>query len=249
MGRLEGKVALVTGGAKGQGEAISKIFAKEGATVIISDISEEGEEISNQINNNGGKAHFIPLDVSKSDQWTSIIDFIDDNYNRLDILVNNAGIPGAQNIETLLEDEWQTIIDVNAKSVFLGMKTAVNLMKRNSGGGSIINNSSIWGLVGSGRSAGYQGAKGAVTLLTKTAAIEFSKYNIRVNSIHPGIILTPMVKDSIESGRGQLLIDNTPLKRPGTPDEVAHAVLFLAADESSYITGVALPIDGGYTAG
>lgn len=249
MRRLEGKIALVTGGAKGQGEAISKLFAREGATVIISDITMEGQEVSTYINNNGGKSHFLPMDVSKSEDWASTLRFIEEKFNRLDVLVNNAGIPGAQTIETLQEEEWQTIMDVNAKSVFLGMKTAVTLMKKNSDGGSIINNSSIWGLVGSGRSAGYQGAKGAVTLLSKTAAIEFAKYNIRVNSIHPGIILTPMVKDSIESGRGQLLIDNTPLKRPGQPEEVANAVLFLASDDSSYITGVALPIDGGYTAG
>ena len=249
MRRLEGKIALVTGGAKGQGEAISKLFAKEGATVIVSDISDEGKDVSTYINNNGGEAHFIPMDVSKSGDWESTIDYIEGNFNRLDVLVNNAGIPGAKNIETLMENEWQNIMDVNAKSVFLGMKTAVSLMKKNLDGSSIINTSSIWGLVGSGRSAGYQGAKGAVTLLTKTAAIEFSKYNIRVNSIHPGIILTPMVKESTSSGRGQLLIDNTPLNRPGKPEEVANAVLFLASDESSYITGVALPIDGGYTAG
>ncbi|MEI2472823.1 glucose 1-dehydrogenase [Peribacillus frigoritolerans] len=248
MRRLEGKIALVTGGTKGQGEAISKLFAKEGATVILADISNEGQEVVTNINDNGGNAHFVQLDVSKSNKWESTIRFIEENFNKLDILVNNAGIPGSQTIETLTEDEWQNIMDVNAKSVFLGMKTAVGLMKKNPYGGSIINNSSIWGLVGSGRSAGYQGSKGAVTLLTKTAAVEFSKYNIRVNSIHPGIILTPMVKNSLASGRGQILIDNTPLKRPGKPEEVANAVLFLASDESSYITGVALPIDGGYTA-
>jgi cyclopentanol dehydrogenase len=250
MLRLEGKIALVTGGAKGQGEVISKRFAKEGATVILTDISEEGQLVSTHINENGGRAQFIQMDVSKKNEWDSTVNFIQKKFNKLDVLVNNTGVGiiGSPNIESLEEDKWHQVMDVNAKSVYLGMQTAVRLMKNNSNGGSIINNSSIWGLVGSGRSAGYQASKGAVTLLTKTAAVEFSKYNIRVNSIHPGIILTPLGKKSIESGQGQILIDNTPLNRPGQPEEVANAVLFLASDESSYITGVALPIDGGYTA-
>lgn len=248
MGRLEGKIALVTGAANGQGAAISKRFAKEGATVIVSDLSEDGEKVVETISQNGGRAHFVKLDVSSRNDWDSAIAFIKSKFNQLDILVNNAGIPGPGTIETLKEDLWHRVMDVNAKSVYLGMKVAVELMKENQHGGSIINNSSIWGLVGSGRSAAYQSSKGAVTLLTKTAAVEFAKYNIRVNSVHPGIILTPMVKDSLASGRGQQLIDNTPLNRLGQPEEVANAVLFLASDESSYITGVSLPVDGGYTA-
>ncbi|PWA08754.1 cyclopentanol dehydrogenase [Pueribacillus theae] len=249
MHRLEGKIALVTGGANGVGEAISKLFAREGATVIVSDIVNEGKDVADYINDNGGKAYFIKMDVSKSCDWDSTINFIKEHYNKLDVLVNNAGIPGAENVENLEENDWHHVMDVNAKSVFLGMKAAVRLMKQNLNGGSIINNSSIWGLVGSGRSAAYQGAKGAVTLLTKTASVEFAKYNIRVNSIHPGIILTPMVKkESLATGRGQVLIDNTPLNRLGKPEEVAYAMLFLASDESSYITGVSLPVDGGYTA-
>lgn len=248
MGRLAGKIALVTGGANGQGTAISKLFAKEGATVIVTDILEEGSQVAEEICQNGGNAYFMKLDVSKRDEWDNVISYIEDKYQKLDVLVNNAGIPGPGTVEMLEEDLWHRVMDVNAKSVYLGMKTAVRLMKKNENGGSIINNSSIWGLVGSGRSAAYQSSKGAVTLLTKTAAVEFAKYNIRVNSIHPGIILTPMVKDSLASGRGQLIIDNTPLNRPGKPEEIAYAVLFLASDESSYITGVSLPVDGGYTA-
>lgn len=248
MGRLAGKIALVTGGANGQGTAISKLFAKEGATVIVTDILEEGSQVAEEICQNGGNAYFMKLDVSKRDEWDNVISYIEDKYQKLDVLVNNAGIPGPGTVEMLEEDLWHRVMDVNAKSVYLGMKASVRLMKKNQNGGSIINNSSIWGLVGSGRSAAYQSSKGAVTLLTKTAAVEFAKYNIRVNSIHPGIILTPMVKDSLASGRGQLIIDNTPLNRPGKPEEVAYAVLFLASDESSYITGVSLPVDGGYTA-
>lgn len=247
LDRLAGKIALVTGGANGQGEAISRLFAKEGATVIVTDILDDGKQVVEEINQNGGNAHFMKLDVSKQADWDKVISFIEEKFQKLDVLVNNAGIPGPGTVETLEEDLWHRVMDVNAKSVYLGMKAAVRIMKNNENGGSIINNSSIWGLVGSGRSAAYQSSKGAVTLLTKTAAVEFAKYNIRVNSIHPGIILTPMVKDSFASGRGQLIIDNTPLNRAGKPEEVAYAVLFLASDESSYITGVSLPVDGGYT--
>ncbi|MFA8440132.1 SDR family NAD(P)-dependent oxidoreductase [Pueribacillus sp. YX66] len=248
MGRLEGKVALVTGAANGQGEAISQLFSKEGATVVVSDISDEGKEVVEEIKQNGGNACFVKMDVSKKSDWETAITLIKKNFKKLDVLVNNAGIPGPGTVETLEEEVWHRVMDVNAKSVYLGMQAVVSLMKSNENGGSIINNSSIWGLVGSGRSTAYQSSKGAVTLMTKTASVEFAKYNIRVNSVHPGIILTPMVKDSLASGRGQQLIDDTPLNRLGKPEEVAYAVLFLASDESSYITGVSLPIDGGYTA-
>lgn len=248
MGRLAGKVALVTGGAMGQGEVIAKLFHNEGASIVITDISEKGEVVASEINLLGGNCHFIQMDVSNSSQWDMVVDYIAHTFGKLDILVNNAGIAGRYTVEELKEDQWNQIMDINGKSVFLGMKKVLPLMKKNNGG-SIINTSSIWGLVGSGTSAAYHAAKGAIKLLTKTTAIEFAPYHIRVNSIHPGIIRTPMSQDLIESEKGKRFIEMTPLKRPGTPEEVAHTVLFLASDESSFITGASIPVDGGYTAG
>jgi cyclopentanol dehydrogenase len=248
MDRLSGKVALVTGAAMGQGAAIARLFAFEGAKVILADIVDAGKDIVQEIEYQGGTAEYINLNVSEKSDWFSAKTLIEQKYQKLDILVNNAGISSRKGIEDVTEEEWHQIMDVDAKSVLLGMQFACELMKKN-GGGAIVNNSSIWGLVGSGTSAAYHAAKGAVAILTKTAAVEFAKYGIRVNSIHPGIIRTPMTKDLLsDSEQTHPLVRNTPLRRPGEPEEVAQCVLFLASDQSSFVTGASLPVDGGYTA-
>ncbi|PWA12157.1 cyclopentanol dehydrogenase [Pueribacillus theae] len=246
MRRLEGKVALITGAAMGQGEAMARLFVKEGANVVLADMSEKVKETAEKITNEeGGEAKYIQMDVSNSSDWNKTAEYIERMYSRLDILVNNAGIPGRKSIKELTEDEWVKIMDVDAKGVFLGMKSTLELLKK-SGHGSIVNNSSIWALVGSGAAASYHAAKGAVRMLTKTAAIEFAPFGIRVNCIHPGIVRTPMTEVLLADSKESWRIG--PLGRPAEPYEIAYAVLFFASDESSYITGVDLPVDGGYTA-
>lgn len=247
MGRLEGKIALITGAAMGQGEAMARLFVKEGATVVLADKSGKIRETAEKIaNEEGGEANFIQMDVSNSSDWNKIVKYLEHQYNRLDILVNNAGIPGRKSIQELTEDEWEKIMDIDAKSVFLGMKSTLNLLI-NSKKGSIVNNSSIWALVGSGSAASYHAAKGAVRMLTKTAAIEFAPFGIRVNCIHPGLVRTPMT-EALLADSNECNMRIGPIGRPAEPYEIAHATLFLASDDSSYITGVDLPVDGGYTA-
>ncbi|WP_010676994.1 SDR family NAD(P)-dependent oxidoreductase [Bacillus timonensis] len=247
MGRLEGKVALITGAAMGQGEAMARLFVKEGATVLLSDLNDKGKETAEMISREvGGDVTFIKMDVSSSSDWENAARLIDKKYGRIDVLVNNAGIPGRKTIQELTEDEWQKIMDVDAKSVFLGMKSMLSLLK-GSQHGSIVNNSSIWALVGSGSAASYHAAKGAVRMLTKTAAIEFAPFGIRVNCIHPGLVRSPMTEELLSDPKERAARVG-PIGRPAEPIEIAHAVLFLASDDASYITGVDLPVDGGYTA-
>ena len=249
--RLRDKVAIITGGARGMGSAESIMFAAEGAKVVIADIRKElGETVAHEITRNGGTAEFIQLDVKKEDQWQSLLARTINLYGKLDILVNNAGITGHGSVLSTSEQEWDQILDVNAKGIFFGCKHSIPYMQVN-GKGSIINISSQMGLVGStGGSPAYNASKGAVTIFTKSAALRHAKDNIRINSVHPGPIDTPMLRESNTepSQKIEPVLTLTPMARRGTPNEVAYGVLFLASDEASFITGASLVIDGGYLA-
>lgn len=249
-GRLEGKVALITGATGGQGSEEVKLFAREGAKVVIADISHERVKmLAEEIESTGGEALPIVLDISKEADWEAAIAATEERFGRLDVLVNNGGVISLAGIEASELEEWNWILSVNQTGTWLGMKHGVGLMRKGGRGGSIINLSSIYGVVGSGDCAAYTGTKGAVRLLTKTAAVEFAKDNIRVNSILPGLIDTPMTKAVLEQfGDQHPDIVRTPLGRAGRPEEIAYGALFLASDESSFVTGTDLLIDGGRTA-
>ena len=248
--RLEGKVAIISGGARGMGASEAKLFAREGAKVVIGDVLEdEGRKTEAEINETGGQALFVRLDVTSQADWDAIVATAVQRFGGLDILVNNAGILVSSSIEDMTVEMWDQVMDVNAKGVFLGTKAAIVQMKR-TGGGSIINISSISGMIGQDNTnAGYNASKGAVRIFTKSAAVQYASENIRVNSIHPGPIATPMTAAGRDDpDRVRLTEERTPMGRYGEPEEVAYGVLFLASDESSYMTGSELVIDGGYTA-
>ena len=247
--RLEGKVALISGAARGMGAEEARIFAREGAKVVIGDISEdEGKAVEAQIAETGGQAVFVRLDVTQESDWTNAVDEAVSRFGKLDILVNNAGISSRAFTDDTGIDAWDKIMEVNSKGVFLGTRAAVPKMLE-AGGGSIVNISSIMGLVGSaGGHPAYNASKGAVRIFSKAMAVRHGKDNIRVNSVHPGF-MPPMASGIAydqEQRRGSL--EQTPLGREGRIEEVANAVLFLASDEASYITGAELVVDGGFTA-
>ena len=249
--RLEGKVALITGGARGQGAAEAKLFAEEGAKVVIADIlDEEGEKLEAEITELGGECFYTHLDVSSSENWEETINTTVTHFGKIDILVNNAGIAVWGTNDDTTEEIWDTVMDVNAKGVFLGTKHVIPEMKR-SGGGSIINISSISGLVGQPTiQPVYNASKGAVRLFTKSTAVQYGSYGIRANSIHPGAIDTDMISHRIQGEENKNRIKNTvPLQRVAKPIEIAYGALFLASEESSYMTGSEMVIDGGVTAG
>ncbi len=248
MGRVDGKVALVTGGAMGMGESHCLLLAREGARVVVTDINTEaGEATAQQIRDEGGEAIFIHHDVANEAQWQSVIDQAVAAYDKIDILINNAGIVISKPNETTAVEDWDLTMAVNSTGVFLGCKTVVPAMEK-AGGGSIVNISSIYGIIGAPNAAAYQASKGAVRMLTKSCAVDYAKYNIRVNSIHPGVIRTPILGDlaNDEAAIKQVLA-TTILQRMAEPIEVSYAVLLLASDESSYMTGSELVVDGGYT--
>jgi NAD(P)-dependent dehydrogenase (short-subunit alcohol dehydrogenase family) len=227
----------------------ARIFAREGAKVVIGDISEdEGKAVEAQISEAGGQALFVRLDVTQESDWTSAVDQAVSRFGKLDVLVNNAGISSRAFTDDIGIDAWDKIMEVNSKGVFLGTRAAVPKMLE-AGGGSIINISSIMGLVGSaGGHPAYNASKGAVRIFSKAMAVRHGKDNIRVNSVHPGF-MPPMASGIAydqEQRRGSL--EQTPLGREGRIEEVANAVLFLASDEASYITGAELAVDGGFTA-
>ena len=247
--RLEGKVALITGGARGQGAAESRLFAREGAKVVIADVLDaDGMAVAAQINELGGDATYVHLDVSSESDWQQAIAAAVSAYGKLDVLVNNAAIWRGGHVADTSSEQWDTVLDINAKGVFLGTKQAIPEMRK-TGGGSIINISSTAGLVGSLTSSAYSASKGAVRLFTKSTAVQYGAENIRANSIHPGPIDTPM-GDQVwpNAGSREEVIERTVLKRIGTPEDIANGALFLASDESSFMTGSELVIDGGVTA-
>jgi len=248
--RLSGKVAIITGGAHGMGESEALIFAREGASVVVADVDQPaGEKVAATIIDHGGKARFARLDVTSEAQWQEVVRATTGAYGRLDILVNNAGISGSSDPDITSSAAWDSIMSVNAKGVFLGMKHSVPAM-RQSGGGAIVNISSISGFVGQDRlHMAYNASKGAVRIMTKSAAVHFARDGIRVNSVHPGFM--PPMRTSKVSADPQWrkpFLDAVPLKREGRVEEVAYAVLFLASDEASYITGTELVVDGGFLA-
>ncbi|CAD5245301.1 SDR family NAD(P)-dependent oxidoreductase [Thermococcus camini] len=256
MGRVEGKVAIVTGATSGIGRAIAKLLAREGAKVAVTGRNEErGRKVVEEIISEGGTAKFWKLDVSNEAEVERVFREVVEEFGKLDILVNNAGISGPDKpTHELTEGEWDQVMDVNVKGVFFCTKHAVPYMIKN-GGGSIVNVSSIYGIVGSPGIPPYHASKGAVRLMTKTDALLYAKYGIRVNSVHPGSIWTPMLMkackkmgvDDEEQCRGVFAKMN-PVGFVGEPMDVAYAVLYLASDESRFVTGAELVVDGGYTA-
>ena len=250
MGRMDGKVALISGGARGQGAAEARLFASEGAKVVIGDLLDvEGMRVAAEIAEGGGDAMYVHLDVTSEEDWQSAVAAAVSSYGKLDVLVNNAGIWRRGRVEDTTVEDWDAIQNVNSKGVFLGTKAAIPEM-RNAGGGSIINISSTAGLVGGPRSTAYTASKGAVRLFTKATAIQYAGESIRANSIHPGPIDTEMIHQvwQGEDNSREESIARTPLGRVGTVDDIAYGVLFLASDESSFMTGSELVIDGGSTA-
>lgn len=248
--RLKDKVATITGAGSGIGRATAILFAKEGAKVVVADyVAEGGESTVGMIKDAGGEASFIKTDVSKSADVRAMFDFTVKTYKRLDILYNNAGIEGElAPTADCSEENFERVISVNLIGVFLGMKYGIPIMLQQ-GGGVIINTSSVAGLVGFEGMPAYNASKGGVIQLTRTAALEYATQNIRVNAICPGVIWTPMVARvaSTEEAMKQFT-EIEPVKRMGKPEEIAAAALFLASDESSFVTGAAFPVDGGYTA-
>ncbi len=249
MGKLDGMVALISGGARGQGEAEARLFAREGAAVVLGDVLEEdGRRVAESIIDTGGQATFAKLDVSDQSNWAELVDLTVETYGRLDILINNAGIARVKMIEDSSLQEYLEVIRINQVGVWLGMRAAVKAMKE-AGGGCIINTSSTAGLEGYAGLSAYVSSKFAVRGMTKSAAVEFGPYNIRVNSVHPGPIDTPMIRDPELSRRADddFSFDG-PIPRIGTADEVAKMMLFIASD-ASYSTGAEFIIDGGLTIG
>ena len=250
MGRLENKVALISGGSRGMGAAEAKMFAAEGAHVVIADILEdEGRKTASKIAETGARCLFTNLDVLKASDWESAISTVTSAFGKLDILVNNAGVTSRMMLLETSEPEWDRVMDINTKGTFLGIKTAIPAM-RYSGGGSIVNISSQMGLVGADYiSPQYQASKGAVRILTKSVAIQYASDNIRCNSIHPAPIETDMTADIRDDADSfQDMLRRIPMGRYGKPEEVAYAVLYLASDESSFVTGSEVVVDGGWTA-
>ncbi|MFT6580269.1 MAG: SDR family NAD(P)-dependent oxidoreductase [Alphaproteobacteria bacterium] len=260
--RMAGKVAIVTGGASGIGAETARIFAAQGATVVVCDVNAAlGQSIVDGICENGGAAIFRTLEVTDEAQWVALIAETETAYGKVDVLTNIAGISGRdprQNIQTtptaggLLEDQslenWNQVMAVNATGTFLGTKNIIPAMRR-AGGGSVVNISSICGIVGSFSNAAYHASKGAVRIFSKSAAIQYASDHIRVNSIHPGFVDTPMTKPGHDNPEvAQQRMDATPLGRFGSPRDIANGCLYLASDESSWVTGSELVIDGGMTA-
>ncbi len=254
--RLAGKVAMITGAANGvKGELMgfggvsAWLFAREGAKVVITDIDDEdGEITARQIRDSGGEAVFVRLDVTNEEEWEDAVRAAVSCFGKLDILVNNAGTTSRETVENTTVEMWDGQMEVHAKGAFLGTRAVIPEMRR-VGGGSIVNVSSIFGLIGSPSSTAYHAAKGAVRIFTKAAAVQYAGEGIRVNSVHPGYVDTPMThKYFTDPGLFARRTESVPMKRFGTAEEIAYGILYLASDEASYVTGAELVIDGGTTA-
>jgi NAD(P)-dependent dehydrogenase (short-subunit alcohol dehydrogenase family) len=246
---LRGKVAIVTGAARGIGKATVRALAEAGATVVATDIlDDEGEALARELSGSEGSVRYAHLDVTSEGEWQALVDRTAGDLERLDVLVNNAGIGTMADVEQETTEGWERTIAINQESVWLGMRAVVPKM-RAAGGGSIINVSSIFGAVGGfGGSIAYHASKGAVRLMTKNAAIRYAPEGIRVNSVHPGFIDTPLVADLKGTDIERMIIDSTPMGRWGRPEEVGAVIAFLASDAASYVTGSEVYVDGGWTA-
>ena len=248
--RLQGKVAIITGGARGQGAAEARMFVREGAKVVFGDVlDDEGRQVEAEIAAAGGEAVYVRLDVTDEESWREAVGTAVSRFGKVDILVNNAGIASWNAGDDATVEEWDRIMDINAKGVFLGTRAVIPAM-RDAGGGSIVNISSISGMVGQTNiHPGYNASKGAVRILTKSTAVQHAAEGIRCNSIHPGPVKTPMTERGWSNPEWLKATERrTPLGRYAEPDEIAYGVLFLASDESSFMTGSEMVIDGGVTA-
>jgi 3(or 17)beta-hydroxysteroid dehydrogenase len=256
MGRVAGKVAIVTGAARGLGEATARLLAREGATVMLTDLLDAGAAVADSIAADGGRAAFLRHDATDEAGWAAVMAATESRFGGLHILVNNAGVgtPNTNPENSTLAD-WDRMIDVNLRSVFLGTRAAIPAMRRTGRGGSIVNLSSILGLVAAPHAAPYSAAKGGVRLYTKSTAVYCAQqgYGIRCNSVHPGFIETEMLHDAWR-GRGDIEAQRAatrariPMGETGAPQDIANAILFLASDESRYVTGIELTVDGGFSA-
>jgi 3alpha(or 20beta)-hydroxysteroid dehydrogenase len=245
MGRLDNKIAIVTGGANGQGAAIAAAFVAEGAKVAIADVADEpGKALADSL---GENAVFVHHDVTSEESWTSLVELVNTTWGPVNVLANNAGVLRFGRIEEMPLDELDLLIRVNQVGCFLGMRAVGRTMRKN-GGGSIINASSVEGLAGMPTVAAYTGTKFAIRGMTKAAALEYGAKNVRVNSVHPGMIDTPMTREHGGDAAMEYGASKIPMKRVGTPADIAPAYVFLASDESAYITGAELAVDGGVTA-
>lgn len=255
MNRVSGKVAVVTGGALGIGRSACLLLGREGAAVAVTDILDrEGREVAEEIRSAGGTAGYWHLDVSDEAEVAAVFRGVKERFGKIDVLVNNAGISGVNKpTDEITEPEWDRLMAVNVKGVFFGTKHAVPYLKA-AGRGSIINLSSIYGIVGGGDVPPYHASKGAVRLMTKNDALLYAPFRIRVNSIHPGFIWTPMVENYLRAGPGEFeelrkAVDaKHPIGSMGEPDDIGWAVVYLASEEAKFVTGAELVIDGGYTA-
>ncbi len=253
MRKLEGKVTVITGAGAGIGRASARRFAREGAAVVVADLeSGAGEETVAQIGREGGEATFVRVDVAESDQVEHMIRTAVEAYGRVDVLFNNAGVNFAASVVEITDAVWRRSLDVNLKGVMLGCRHAIPEMLK-TGGGSIVNSASMLGLVASPRQAPYAAAKGAVVMLTRQVAVDYAQRNIRVNCLCPSEVNTEMNRRFVAQSPDpeatlRRVLARIPMDRMAEPEEIASAALFLASDDSSYITGVALPVDGGLTA-
>ncbi len=248
MGRLDGKVALISGGARGQGAAHAEVFAREGANVVIGDVRAElGSSVAGRLVSEGLSVRYTDLDVTRPEEWARAVAFAESEFGRLNVLVNNAGVLGSmKNLTEETLEEWYGALAVNQTGVFLGMKYAIPAMRR-AGGGAIVNTASIWGIVGGEGYFSYQASKGAVQMMTRAAALAYVRDNIRVNSVCPGLVMTPMAEEEGEESN-EAVRSATPMGRGCTADEISWGVLYLVTDESRFVTGTDLVIDGGYCA-
>jgi NAD(P)-dependent dehydrogenase (short-subunit alcohol dehydrogenase family) len=246
---LRGKVAIVTGAAHGIGSATVRSLAREGAPVVATDVlDDEGEVLAREICAEGGNVQYAHLDVTDEGQWQALADRTAHDFGRIDVLVNNAGIGSMADVESETANGWERTIAINQKGVWLGMKAVIPKI-REAGGGSVVNVSSIFGAVGGfGASVAYHASKGAVRLMTKNAAIRYAQEGVRVNSLHPGFIDTPLIAGLKGTPTETAIIDSTPMGRLGRPEEVGDVIAFLASDAASYMTGSEIYVDGGWTA-
>ena len=249
MSRMKDKTAIVTGAAKGMGRSHAMVLAREGARVVVADLDEAGGlAVVSEIEAAGGTAMFVSLDVTDEQQWQHLVDKARAVYGDIDALVNNAGIIVYKGVLDTTLREWQKVLDINATGTFLGCRAVGAVMKEQQRG-AIVNVASVLSEVGAAGVAAYQASKGAVAILTKSAAVEFAAFGVRVNSVHPGLVETPMIQDFMDKPEMiEALLGPTLIRRLARPEEISNAVLLLASDESSYMTGTALMVDGGFSA-